>query len=43
MSFLISIDEEEGVSRVDEDGAMRAVRDMNALTVSRYQETVSVT
>lgn len=41
MSSFISIDEEEGVTREDEASAMRAVRDMDALTVSSYQETVS--
>lgn len=41
MSSFISIDEEEGVTRIDETSAMRAVRDMNALTVSSNQETVS--
>lgn len=41
MSSLISVDEEEGVTRVDEAGAMRAVRDTDALTVSSYQESVS--
>lgn len=42
MSSFISVDEEEGVTREDEAGAMRAVRDLAALTVSSYQETVSI-
>lgn len=41
MSSFISIDEEERVTRVDETGALRAVRDMDALTVPSNQETVS--
>lgn len=43
MSSLISINEEEGVTRVDEAGAMRAVGDSDALTVSGYQESVHKT
>lgn len=43
MSSLISIDEEEGVTRVNEAGALRTVRDMDALTVSSYQEAVNIT
>lgn len=43
MSSLISIDEEEGVTREDEASAMRAVGDTDALTVSGYQETVDKT
>lgn len=42
MSSLISIDKEEGVTRVDETGAIRAVRVLNALTVSGNQETICV-
>lgn len=36
VSSLISVDEEEGVTRVDEAGATRTVRDTGALTVSSY-------
>lgn len=43
MSSLISVDEEEGVARVHEAGANRAVRDLDALAVSSYQETVHKT
>lgn len=43
MSSLISIDEEEGVTREHEASAMRAVGDTDALTVSGYQETVDNT
>ncbi len=43
MSSLIPVDEEEGVTRVDEAGVTRAVRDMDALTVSSYQESVHKT
>lgn len=43
MSPLICIDEEEGVTRQDETSAIRAVGDMDALTVPGYHETVSTT
>lgn len=43
MSSLVSIDEEEGVTREDEGGATRTVRDLGALTVSGNQETVHIT
>lgn len=43
MSSLISVDEEEGVTRVDEAGAIRTVRDTGALAMSSYQETVNNT
>lgn len=43
MSSLIPIDEEEGVTRVDQAGASRTVRDLDALTVSSYHETVNIT
>lgn len=43
MSSLISIDEEEGVTTVDEAGAIRAFRDPNALTVSDNHETIHIT
>lgn len=43
MCPLISIDEEEGVTREDEASAMGAVRDMDALAVSGYQKTVDKT
>lgn len=36
MSSLISIDEEDGVTRVDQAGALRAVRYLDGLTVSSY-------
>lgn len=42
MSSLVSIDEEEGITRVDETGAMRAVRDINALTVPGNHKTICV-
>lgn len=43
MSSLISVDEEEGVTRVHEASSLRTVRDMDALTMSSYQETVNKT
>lgn len=43
MGSLISVDEEEGVTRVDEAGVKRAVWDTDALTVSSYQESVNKT
>lgn len=43
MSPLISIDEEEGITREDEASAMGAVRDTDALAVSGYQKTVDKT
>lgn len=43
MSPLISIDEEEGVTREDEASAMGAVWDTDALAVSGYQKTVDET
>lgn len=43
MSSLISIDEEEGVARVNEAGALRAFGDIDTLTMSSYQETVNKT
>lgn len=43
MSSLISVHEEEGVTRVDEAGAVGADGDTGALTVSGYQEAVNIT
>lgn len=40
---LVSVDEEEGVTREHKAGATRAVRDTDALTVSSYQESVNKT
>lgn len=41
MGSLIAIDEEQRVSRVDEGGALGAVRHSDGLAVSGQQETVS--
>lgn len=43
MSSLISIDEEERVTTIDEAGAMGTFRGVDGLTVPGYQETVGVT
>ena len=43
MSSLISVDEEERVTRVNEGSAIRAVRDAGVLAVFGNQKTVKIT